>query len=119
MKDSDIKYFKDILKDRVEQIEKNILASNKGYQDLNSLEINDEGDYSLVCSDSLIETSIAKQQKKELDEITYALLKIENGTYGTCEMCEEPVGFQRLKVKPHAKYCIVCREILEKQQKKS
>jgi len=29
-------------------------------------------------------------------------------------MCEEEIGEQRLKVKPQARYCIVCREIAEK-----
>jgi len=119
MRESDLKFFKEMLENRVLQIKKNIDSSTKDYEDINSLEVRDEGDYALVSSDSLIETSITKQQKRELEEIDYALSKIDDGTYGTCEMCEEPIGIQRLKVKPHAKYCIVCREIVEKQQKKA
>ncbi len=118
MRESDLKYFSEILKTRVLQIKKNIESSAKDYDEINSYEIRDEGDYALVSADSLIDVSITKQQKKELEEIDYALSKIKDGTYGTCEMCEELIGMQRLKVKPHAKYCIVCREIIEKQQKK-
>jgi DnaK suppressor protein len=50
----------------------------------------------------------------ELMEIEIALAKIKSGEYGICEMCEEEIGFQRLKVKAHAKYCIDCRGIAEK-----
>ena len=30
-------------------------------------------------------------------------------------MCEEPINPERLKIKPFAKYCIDCREIIEKE----
>jgi len=66
----------------------------------------------------MIEQAISSQQSRELAEIDFSLSKIENGGYGICEMCEEDISFQRLKVKPHAKYCIVCREIIEKSAKK-
>lgn len=65
----------------------------------------------------MIDQAISSQQSRELQEINFALGKIDNGTYGVCDMCEEDVGIQRLKVKPHAKYCIVCREIIEKSAK--
>lgn len=32
-------------------------------------------------------------------------------------MCEDPIGLPRLKAKPFARYCIVCREIIEKENK--
>ena len=62
----------------------------------------------------MIESAIVMQQEKELREIDVTLGKIATGNYGICEMCEDPIGFQRLKVKPHAIYCIDCREIVEK-----
>jgi DnaK suppressor protein len=56
------------------------------------------------------------QQRKELNEIELALDKIKQGTYGICEMCEEPIGKARLEVKNFARFCITCREITEKEQ---
>ncbi|WP_258238697.1 TraR/DksA C4-type zinc finger protein [Arcobacter sp. F2176] len=32
-------------------------------------------------------------------------------------MCDEPVGIKRLRAKPHARFCIYCRPIYEKEQK--
>lgn len=114
MQESELKFFKDILLNRKEQILKNIEGVNSELNELGGLELNDEGDHAYANSNSRIEGAIAQQQIKELREIEVALNKIENGQYGICEMCEDDIGFQRLKVKPHAVYCIDCREIAEK-----
>ena len=117
MQASELEFFKEILQSRKEQIEKNINGVNDELDGLNSLELNDEGDHASVNNNSMIESAIVQQQQKELGEIEVALRKIAKGEYGTCEMCEDDIGFQRLKVKPHAIYCIDCREIVEKSKK--
>ncbi|MCK4973734.1 MAG: RNA polymerase-binding protein DksA [Sulfurimonas sp.] len=114
MQDSELSYFKEILESRQVQIVKNISGVNDELDQLNSLELNDEGDHASVDNSSMIESAIVQQQEQELREINVTLGKISNGDYGVCEMCEDPIGFQRLKVKPHAIYCIDCREIVEK-----
>ena len=116
MQNSAIKYFKAILESRKDQIKKNINGVNSELEQLNSLELNDEGDYASVNSNSMVESAIVLQQSQELREIDVTLGKIANGTYGVCEMCEDSISFQRLKVKPHAIYCIDCREIVEKSK---
>ena len=116
MQESELKYFKEILEGRKVQIMKNISGVNNELLELNSLELNDEGDHASATNNSMIETAIVQQQEKELREIGVALGKIASREYGICEMCEDPIGFQRLKVKPHAIYCIHCREIVEKNK---
>jgi len=111
---SELNYFKEILESRKVQIIKNISGVNDELDQLNSLELNDEGDHAAVNNNSMIESAIVSQQEQELREINVVLGKISMNEYGTCEMCEDPIGFQRLKVKPHAIYCIDCREIVEK-----
>ena len=114
MQTSEVNYFKEILEGRKEQINKNINGVHNELAELNALELNDEGDYASVNNNSMIESAIVMQQEKELREIDVTLGKIATGNYGICEMCEDTIGFQRLKVKPHAIYCIDCREIVEK-----
>jgi len=114
VQESELSYFKEILESRKVQIVKNISGVNDELDQLNSLELNDEGDHASVNNNSMVESAIVSQQEKELREIQVTLGKISNGDYGICEMCEDPIGFQRLKVKPHAIYCIDCREIVEK-----
>ncbi|NWF66775.1 MAG: RNA polymerase-binding protein DksA [Campylobacterales bacterium] len=117
MNPKDLKVFQEMLISRKRQIEKNIKTTTKELEELNSLELNDEGDIASISTDNTIDEAITLQQRKELAEIEYALSKISNNTYGVCEMCEEKIGTHRLKVKPHAKYCMVCREIYEKNPK--
>ncbi len=118
MKESDLKYFKELLIERKNQLLKNIENNKKEINELKELEVKDEADHASINADSIVEEAIASQQAKELKDIDYALFKIDSGAYGICEMCEEPIGNERLKVKPQAKYCIVCREIAEKSSNK-
>jgi len=116
MRSSELEFFVDMLESRKTQIQKNIMGVEKELKELNSLELNDEADHASVSNDNLREVAIGQQQELELIEIQVALGKIKDKQYGICEMCEEDISIQRLKVKPHAKYCIDCREIVEKQQ---
>ena len=44
----------------------------------------------------------------EISQINAALARIEEGTYGDCATCGEPVGEKRLEAIPHAAQCISC-----------
>lgn len=118
MRDIDLTYFKNLLIERKKQIESNISDVLKELSGLRDVDINDEVDYASISSDDLRDTALTTQQLKELKEIEESLKKLDEGSYGTCEMCEEPIGVHRLKVKPHAKYCIICREVHEKSPMK-
>jgi len=117
VQESELKYFESILGDRKIQIKKNISGVENELNGLSEIEMNDEVDFAAVSNDNMVDSAIGSQQQTELMEIELALGKISAGTYGICEMCEEDIGFARLKVKPHARYCIDCREIAEKSKK--
>ena len=73
----------------------------------------DDIDYASTSNNNWTETAIKKQQALELEEIENALSKIKNSVYGICDMCEEDIDINRLLAKPHAIYCIDCREVSE------
>jgi len=108
--------FQNKLLDRRVQIEKNLRGTTKELDEMSGLELKDEGDYASISAESLVDSAILLQQRKELNEIEFALDKIKQETYGICEMCEEPIGYQRLEVKNFARFCITCREINEREQ---
>lgn len=39
-------------------------------------------------------------------EINKAIAKMENDTYGTCEVCKKPIDFDRLEANPAAATCV-------------
>ena len=57
------------------------------------------------------------REKFLLKKIDDALARIENGTYGTCEICEEEISVKRLEARPVTTMCIRCKEEQEKQEK--
>ena len=46
--------------------------------------------------------------RAEIQQIRMALLRIENGTYGTCALCGEEISRERLEARPIATRCIKC-----------
>jgi DnaK suppressor protein len=43
-------------------------------------------------------------------EVDQALQKLDNGTYGVCEMCHKPIDPARMEALPQAIYCMTCRQ---------
>lgn len=54
--------------------------------------------------------SLYLQQKKQLQD---ALLKIEKGTFGKCDCCDDEIGMKRLEVQPIATLCLSCQKSSE------
>jgi len=57
--------------------------------------------------------------QERLQEIDDALAHIEEGTYGICERCKQPIPPERLEIMPEARYCVTCQEIIERQHRRS
>lgn len=49
-----------------------------------------------------------EETRRELAEIDAALRRIEQGSYGTCLACGGPMGLQRMRAIPEARYCVGC-----------
>ena len=43
-----------------------------------------------------------------IEEIEDAIVRIESGTYGTCQSCHRPISLERLEMIPHAGCCAFC-----------
>lgn len=49
-----------------------------------------------------------RRQEAEYQKLRAALKRIEDGSYGTCLMCRQPIAFARLEAQPDAILCIQC-----------
>jgi phage/conjugal plasmid C-4 type zinc finger TraR family protein len=56
----------------------------------------------------------ALKLKKVLPQLERAIEKIEEGTYGFCDDCPEPIPAERLTAAPGATRCLPCQQISEK-----
>ncbi len=114
---TELKFFKTALEERKLKIESNLTTTAIEMNEMRRNELKDEGDHAAMSLETAVDNAILGQQSKELAEIELALGKIYNNLYGVCEMCEEEINIERLKVKNFARYCITCREVVEKEQK--
>jgi DnaK suppressor protein len=51
----------------------------------------------------------------KVQEVDHALAAIEQGRYGICEQCGQPIKQERLDAKADARFCFDCQQALEMQ----
>jgi RNA polymerase-binding protein DksA len=85
----------------------------RGASERDLAHINDTSDMASDAAEGDLALRIAESETVEASEIERALEKIDNGTYGVCEMCSTPIGADRLKFLPYVTLCIKCQELAE------
>ena len=55
-----------------------------------------------------LQDPVSELTRRELAEVEDALRRIEEGRYGRCEACGGPMGLQRIRAIPEARFCLTC-----------
>jgi RNA polymerase-binding protein DksA len=76
---------------------------------------NDQADVGSTTFERDHEMSLANNARHMLLQTEHALERIENGTYGVCESCGEPIGKMRLMAFPRATLCLPCKQREERR----
>ncbi len=74
------------------------------YEDIGS----DKDDNATEVNQYTQNLSIENNLEKKLQAVLDALAKIEAGTYGVCEKCQQEIPIERLTANPSAKTCLHC-----------
>jgi RNA polymerase-binding transcription factor DksA len=73
---------------------------------------NGQGETEHATSD--VERAVAEVLEADtltaLEEIAFALARIDEGSYGLCAECGVPIGAERLAAVPETKQCVTCRQ---------
>ncbi|ORE87058.1 RNA polymerase-binding protein DksA [Oceanococcus atlanticus] len=86
-------------------------------RDDSHFEVGDEGDRAQRETSQTLELRTRDRQRKLLRKIEQALLRIETGDYGYCEETGEPIGYERLRIRPMATMCVAAQEAHEKRER--
>jgi DnaK suppressor protein len=66
------------------------------------------GDGTIEAVDRLNQIGVASRLESRLERVDRALAKLEEGTYGTCDVCGEPIDPRRLRAAPESTVCVAC-----------
>ncbi len=84
------------------------------------LDANDLPDEMDLASSEYIQSfefRLRGREKSLLSKLDLALKKIEDGSFGVCEICDEPIGKKRLEARPETSLCIKCKEDQEREER--
>jgi DnaK suppressor protein len=102
--------YRKMLEKKAEEVRRS-MSAQKAAQVVSRLDIpSDEGDLSQQHHEEWIFLNRNTIDMKLLREISDALVRIEQGNYGVCLECEEPISAKRLEALPWARYCVSCQE---------
>ncbi len=114
MKKNEQKRFQKILNESKNQLLKNARRAMTGDVHLDPDDFPDEIDTASSESGLAFIGRLRERERVLLRKIDAALLKLEEGTYGTCMACGEDIGHQRLMARPVAEMCIDCKSQQER-----
>ncbi len=116
-KKKDLPYFKQLIIEKRDKLLQKLgdlkeTALEKSYQDYTG----DHSTYSFHMADQGTDAQerekaflLASREGRYLTYLERALQMIEEGTYGYCQECGEPIAKARLEAVPTAKLCIDCK----------
>ena len=111
-----LEYFKEILLEEMRVLRE---EAGKTVSEMTSDTTNfpDPNDRATQESDRNFELRIRDRERKLINKIKEALERIETGTFGICEVCEEEISEARLKARPVTTLCIDCKMDQEQKEK--
>ncbi len=117
LKKKELKRFRDILLAKRTALLRN--AQRTLSEDM-SLDLDDLPDEMDLASSEYLQSftfRLRGREKTFLKKIDHALAKIDTGTFGICEQCEEEISLKRLEARPETTLCIRCKEDQERMEK--
>ncbi|HDR46966.1 MAG TPA: RNA polymerase-binding protein DksA [Geoalkalibacter subterraneus] len=116
MEKEKLEEFRQILQNQLNEL---LREAGKTMSEMTSEKANlpDITDLATAESDRNFELRIRDRERKLIKKIQEALERIDDGTFGTCEVCEEEIGEARLRARPVTTYCIDCKTEQERQEK--
>jgi len=113
----DLKRYKKMLEDSKSAL---LESAKKTLMEESNFDTDDLPDEIDLASSEYTQSMIFRLRDREkflLKKIERALQRIEAGTFGICERCEDEISAKRLEARPVTTLCIRCKEEQEKKEK--
>lgn len=80
---------------------------------IGATDVNDLEDQASKRERTTLQDAEVRRDRTELADVRAALASLNDGTYGTCIDCAQPIDLQRLAAAPSAARCVVCQTQFE------
>jgi len=119
MEKTELEKFNKLLEERKKKIETELASIAKKdvklkgdydtiFPNFGTSQSSDEEALEVAAYESTLPIEYALELK--LADVNKALKKIEDGTYGICENCRQPIDAKRLEIMPEARLCLKCQK---------
>ncbi|BBO69037.1 RNA polymerase-binding transcription factor DksA [Desulfosarcina alkanivorans] len=109
MKKKDLDYFQNILQRELEEL---LAKADLAVEEILGEAMDTEADPLDRATEAQARNNkwrFRDRERRLIGKIQKRLQAIDDGTYGICENCEEPIGLARLKARSVTSYCIDCK----------
>ena len=112
MKNEELKYFRKMLTRWQEDLYKQADVTFTDLQEptVKAIDLVDQASLGATREFTL---RIRDRESRLIGKIDQSLARIEEGTFGICDMCGEKISLQRLKARPVTNFCITCKNKME------
>ncbi len=118
MEKEKLERFRGILNSRLEELlhdaEKTVSGMNRADEE----HFPDPSDRASHETDRNFTLRVKDRERKLVAKVKEAIKRIDQGTYGICELCGEEISEKRLEARPVTTFCIECKKEEEELEKK-
>lgn len=107
MKESEVIRYKALLTGKRDEI----AGNSRSREDIWIVQSNEQIETVQLAGEREFAVRTLERENRLLVQVEAALRRIEDGEFGICLECEEPISLKRLAAVPWAPYCIHCQEL--------
>ena len=112
-----LEYFRKMLTEQLRGHDEQVRDKQQEALEMNADDgVKDSVDMSLQDVNQELAFRLGERESQAVADIDQALLRIEEGSYGTCQRCGKPIDERRLEALPTARYDAACQSEIETRQ---
>ncbi len=110
-----LEHFRQILLKELRRRDQNVREDQATALEMADDGVRDAVDMSLEDVNKEVAFRLGEKESQMLADVDQALLRIEEGSYGTCANCGQEISERRLEAMPSARYCAQCQSLVEER----
>ena len=112
-----LEYFRMLLSNKLEELLNEAGKAVSGMSESKEDNYPDPTDRASHETDRNFLLRVKDRERKLIAKVKEALKRIDEGTYGICEVCGEDISEKRLEARPVTTYCIECKKEEEENER--